>query len=91
MKVIKTVQKQIEVDEIEDVICNKCGGSCYSEYNYEGLIETEIYCGYGSKIGDGDQFCFSLCEDCLKVLMKSFKHSAFVRNDLFSEDEVGPI
>lgn len=82
MKTTKTVQKEVEV--IEDIICNKCGNSCYSGFSYEGLIEANIIGGYGSKsIGDMEHYCFSMCEDCLMELFKTFKHNPYVSETNF--------
>lgn len=76
MKIIKSITKTITVDEIDDVICNKCGDSCRQEHRLsnEGLIEISVQGGYWSNyIGDGTRYTFSICEKCLIELFASFK------------------
>jgi Fe2+ or Zn2+ uptake regulation protein len=68
----KTVKKTIKEKVVKDVICNKCGQSLKTDCGYEGLVETEIRGGYNSKIGDMTIVSFSLCEDCLLELFKTF-------------------
>lgn len=76
MKVLKVVQK--EVEEIDDLICNLCGGtlkqviSSDGMYNFCGLEEVRMNCGYGSH-NDGTTFTFSLCEKCVEELMNKFR------------------
>lgn len=78
MKKTKFVKVE-KIDEvIDDIVCNKCGGSCKSadEYdtNFYGLIETYIEGGYNSiSLEDGMSYTFSLCEKCLKELFENFK------------------
>jgi hypothetical protein len=43
--------------------------------DYEGLIEVKIIGGYYSKIGDLNQVEFSICEDCLLEIFKTFKYT----------------
>lgn len=79
---IKKVIKTIEEEEIEDIICNKCGRSLKGEYNYSGINELQIVGGYDSPVfGDGDKYIFSLCEYCLKELFDSFEIA--VEKDLY--------
>jgi hypothetical protein len=79
MKILKTVTK--EVQEIDDLICNKCGKTLKQiisqdgDYNFCGLEEVKMVCGYGSK-NDGIIFMFSICEECVLELMSSFKIKA---------------
>jgi hypothetical protein len=75
MKIIKNIKKEIEQEEITDILCNKCGESCKDKcnMNYEGLIEANVWGGYGSKLGDSVSYQFSLCEDCLKIMFDDFK------------------
>ena len=71
MKVFKKYMAEIE--EIKDIICNKCQSSCKKEEDFEGLIEVEVRVGYGTSIfNDGDEYIFSLCEDCLNKLFSKF-------------------
>ncbi len=90
-KVIKTHKEKKEVVEevVDDVICNKCGKSLIDEgnMNYEGLIEASVSGGFHSKIGDMVELKFSLCEDCLLEMFKTFKHEPYVRDhSLYSRD-----
>lgn len=76
MKVTKIVQKDVE--EVDDLICNLCGEtlkqiiSTDGMYNFCGLEEVSMNCGYGS-LNDGTTFTFSLCEKCVEELMSRFK------------------
>jgi hypothetical protein len=84
MKVYKKVTK--EVEELDDVICNKCGKTLKKEifrddFNYCGLEELIMSCGYGSD-NDGDVYIFSLCEECVFKLMSEFKIQA-IKKSLF--------
>jgi hypothetical protein len=67
MKITRKVVRQIEEELTDDILCNKCGESCLDKHerNFEGLIEAHLSGGYGSKIGDGIEVEFSLCELCL--------------------------
>lgn len=74
MLIIK--KETVEVDQLEDIVCNKCGQSLKGYADFEGLENADVFCGYDSKhFGDGTQLCFSLCEACLFELNKTFKHS----------------
>ena len=70
MKITREITRTITDEEIEDILCNKCGESCFDkhEMNFEGLIEAYLCGGFGSKIGDGVAVEFSLCETCLLEL-----------------------
>lgn len=81
LKTLK-VLKRIETEEVLDVICNKCGESCYNieqdPYSLEG-VSVGFTGGYYSKyLGDMNQYKFDLCEKCLWDLMKTFKHDSLV-------------
>lgn len=88
MKTTKKVLK--EVEEIVDAFCNKCGESCRGKHspNLDGLIEVKVDCGYGSILGDGNIYEFSLCEKCLTELFATFKHPALKCNYLFPEESM---
>lgn len=80
MKISHTENQETEIEVLDDVLCNQCGNSCkvnistISElFNFEGIIELCTRGGYNSKIGDGVEYSFSICEDCLIVLFKTFK------------------
>lgn len=48
-------------------------------YNFCGLEEVSMDCGYGS-LNDGTVFTFSLCEKCVEELMTKFKIPADTRD-----------
>ena len=74
MRITKKVKREIEEEITENIICNRCGNGCGDPpYMYEGLLEAHISGGFSSKIGDGIEYEFSLCEDCLIELFKTFK------------------
>jgi hypothetical protein len=91
MKTIRTVEK--EVEEIVDIFCNKCGMSCKGHIgNFNGLIEAKVSGSFDSThLDDGDMYCFSLCERCLKELIDSFKLYAKQGNYLFSEEKMSDL
>jgi len=67
-----------EVEVTSDLICNNCEKSLKQiigtdgTYNFCGLEEVQMNCGYGSK-NDGTLFTFSLCEECVLDMMSKFK------------------
>lgn len=75
MKIMKNVQQEVEV--VDDVICNKCKKSCRPNdevSDFYGLIEASFSTGYYSQdLPDGVVYSFSLCEECLSELFKSFQ------------------
>jgi hypothetical protein len=81
LKTLKVV-KRIETEEVLDVICNKCGESCYNipqdPYSYEGIQVSKTGGYYSKHLGDMNEYKFDLCEKCLWELMKTFKHNSLV-------------
>lgn len=74
-------KQTIETSAIKDVICNKCGKSCFDTMNFNGLINAEVYGSYDSKIlEDFKKYKFDLCEVCLKDLFDSFKISVDIKD-----------
>lgn len=72
MKLTKVVT--VEIEEVEDILCNKCGASLKCELNTNGLVEAEVRGGYDSPhLTDGEIYEFSLCEKCLVELFENFK------------------
>lgn len=64
-----------EVSYEEDIRCNKCGGTCKVESapGQYGLIKQVVCGGYGSTaLSDMTEYHFSMCEQCLSDLFKSF-------------------
>ncbi len=89
MKITRKITRTITEEEVDDILCNKCGRSCkdLSGWGYEGLLEAYISGGYGSKIGDGVGCEFSLCETCLLELFEIFKFPPkFLEYGAFSGD-----
>ena len=76
MKITHKEMITSETEVLDGISCNKCGESCRDDcdMNWEGLVEATICGGYGSKLGDGVEYTFSLCEECLKKLFSEFKH-----------------
>jgi len=74
MKIVKT--EKIEIEIVDDILCDKCGESCKLRDSSEfgGLIEARV-CGgyYSTHLEDGEDFNFSICEKCLFEMFKDFK------------------
>lgn len=67
----KYIKKTVEQDVVTDVICNCCGNSCKTEYDFEHVtIYTNF--GYGSK-HDGLCEVSHVCEDCYFKITDTFK------------------
>ena len=67
-----------EVEEIVDILCNKCGKSCIADsggcVNRCGLIEASVHGNYSSpKLWDDVVYTFSICEECLRELFDNFE------------------
>ena len=72
-----------EIIVVEDILCNKCGGSCAisvgdyldnkfqkHKHYYGGLIEKEVTGCYSSTVlEDLTSYKFSLCEKCLMEML----------------------
>ncbi len=70
---LKTRKEMREIEEIEDIICNKCGNSCKNERT--GFIEAVPFVmiwGYGSG-KDGEGHKSHLCETCYDSIVAEFK------------------
>ena len=65
MKKIKHIKEEIEVEVLEDIICDKCG--CSHKDNY--IESFEISWGYGSDF-DCEIWKFDLCQKCIVDLLK---------------------
>lgn len=96
MKISKKVSKKITVEETLDVLCNKCGKTCSglkryhnakdTHMGFSGLVETEVHGGYDSQfVGDMISWKFSICEECLKDIVKTFKIPHEIKGDHSSE------
>ncbi len=90
---IITTEVQQTITVVSDIICNKCGESCKSNFHgYEGLLEAEVFGGYGSEhVGDMNKHKFSMCEKCFMELSATFKIPSWVDDgDHFINDEEEP-
>jgi hypothetical protein len=74
MKITREVERVVVEQEVDDIICNKCGKSCkdHAGMNFEGLLEVSIQGGYASFLGDDAPHTFSLCERCLDEMFRTF-------------------
>ena len=72
---INKVTKQVEEEEVEDIICNKCGSSCKvsiaEEIDTYEDIAIEHGFGYGTE-RDGELHVSHLCYECYDKLIASF-------------------
>lgn len=78
MRKVKVIEKTVQQEIVEDVLCNMCGSSCGIKLGetkeYYGLIEITVSGGYASpKLGDCSLYRFSICEYCLDELFNKFK------------------
>ena len=80
--------KEVEIED--DILCNKCGLSCNDLEHHAGIIEYKLVCGFGSILGDGNIFRFSLCEKCIHDMFQTFKIPAkyTICSWAASEDEI---
>ncbi len=83
MKITHFANRQVE--EISNILCNKCGGSLIPEActkhkfkEFYGLVEANVSGGFFSEhLSDEEEYEFSLCEFCLKQLFDSFVYPAY--------------
>lgn len=95
MRKTKTKTVKQKVVETVDVLCNKCGETLNNGKRYwndkhcqdfYGLEEVVVHGGYNSKfIGDMTSIRFSLCEECVDSLVKTFKHPVEYKGELSSD------
>lgn len=67
-----------EYDLMDDVICDCCGKTCKTKYNYE-CLELKAHWGYGTK-SDGEKWTAEICEACViekLTFIKFTKHINF--------------
>jgi hypothetical protein len=71
MRKLKKARRTVEV--VEDVVCNRCGGTCLIEREQYGLAAA-VEGGYNSThLADFTIYQFDLCEKCLAELFAGFK------------------
>ena len=63
-------KKLVETEVVKDVICNKCGKSCKTEWEFESATLIGSW-GYGSK-KDGVLNEAEICEACFDEFVNSF-------------------
>lgn len=62
------------VDEVEDVVCNRCGKTCMSKQGERYGLSAVVGGGYESThLEDMTSYQFDLCEKCLVELFEGFK------------------
>ena len=84
----KTSEVETVVTVTDDIICNKCGGSCKCEMNFNGLIEMSVIGAYDSThLDDMRKYVFSLCEKCLSGLFDSFAIKPEITGGFFHADD----
>jgi ribosomal protein L40E len=72
---IKTKQKTIKIDEIIEVICDKCNTPIPSDrLIYEGYGKMSIIFGYGSDY-DTTTFSAQICDKCMAIIQKDIRFS----------------
>lgn len=78
MKITELITQTVEITE--NILCNRCNQSLKAKCGgYEGLLSSQVFCGYDSKLGDMNEYRFDLCEDCLIWLFATFKHDPLYR------------
>ena len=69
----KTTKVWVKAIRTDDIICNMCGNSCKCEFNFNGLLEVQVFGGFDSThLCDARRYVFSLCEKCLSELFDHF-------------------
>jgi hypothetical protein len=80
MRTLKVETREVYVPDI--VHCNQCGNEISPQDKACGnFLPVSHSGGYGSVLGDGDDWSFDLCEPCLKVIMDGFKIRPTVNNE----------
>lgn len=72
---IKKIKMEVEVEEIDSIICDKCGKKYEVEENWEEIQEflhINFTGGCGSIFGDGSNVQCDICQYCLKDMIKDF-------------------
>ena len=76
MRQLKQVTTTTVASVTTDITCNRCGYSCRdsADINYEGLLDVQLLGGFASKLDDGAEYNFDVCENCLILWFSEFKH-----------------
>lgn len=66
--------KTVEVEEIEDITCDKCGRVITPEdiMEWQESVRIEFIGGYNSIFGDENYVTCDLCQHCLYELIGKF-------------------
>ncbi len=64
---------QVNVERIQDVLCNICGNSCVDEVGNKNCATLWCDWGYSSK-KDGEFHLAHMCEECYDTVISAFKH-----------------
>ena len=75
MRLTRVERKRVQEVVTDDILCNQCGDSLRPSLvdgNFHGLIEAEVFGGYGATLGDQESYKFSICEPCLRKLFAGF-------------------
>lgn len=88
---LKTKIKSVEVEILEDVICDACEESCHNGINLEYMSMTNHW-GYGSK-KDGEVWEAHICEGCIDTLFPfiNFKKGNYMSNTTNNQEVVTKI
>ena len=79
MRKYEEEEKTYIVEELKEVICNKCGNSI-DFINHEEHVHNSVTFGYFSKhFGDMEEVEFDLCEKCLYDFVNTFKVPCIVK------------
>lgn len=74
---IKTITKQQTIEEVSEIICDRCGFSCTPEnvVEWQEFYPIRFTGGYGSVFGDGEEVNADLCQKCLYEILKGGKEN----------------
>lgn len=78
---IKKIKMEVEVEELDSVVCDECGKEYFVEENWEEVQEfhhIDFVGGYGSIFGDGTNVQCDICQYCLKKMIEKFMRTKVV-------------
>ena len=71
-------KKTVEVEEITDVLCDKCGKSQMGECrNLNGARICLVGQYDSTDLPDGQYLEFDVCESCIMAWVETFEHDVF--------------
>ena len=70
----KTKLKEVEIKELEGIVCDKCGKTFGTDNDYElqEFHHIDFEGGFGSIFGDGNIVKADICQHCLYEIIKDF-------------------